>query len=420
MQVELINTLAQPLKTVSKFVARQETATGLGTSRFLMDTATNWVPKATFARSKADLAENTFLEFSESALVYFAPALVGEKIARKVFSSGLDKQAKNAISAPAVQIMKKAPELGKKVLPVKAAIALTALLIPLTEFCLNYFKNMFTLKLFKKGDFNNIANLENNEEEKANQEKVKKSAKKNITRAALVFAGSLALGGLLAAKGKDSKALQNLSEAILAPGTKFFKNSPKVRDFLDKYFSMDFNQQAGKLTLSKGQLTACVLIGGVGYFGAAKDRGKQNLLETAFRYPLVGLYVITGSELFEKGFKKLLQKAGKCTDLIGKNLETPKFEQLGELAKNLSKNSGKPVEQEFKRLAKQKAVISGVPFLFSIGFMGFFVAGISNLFTRFRHKKEQEKYMAQSSSFSNTLLFKDKGDVPEVYSNFFK
>ena len=60
--------------------------------------------------------------------------------------------------------------------------------------------------------------------------------------------------------------------------------------------------QNGKLCLSKGQLTTCVLVGGAGYFGASSDRGKENLKETATRFPLVALYVITGSELVEKGF----------------------------------------------------------------------------------------------------------------------
>ena len=48
------------------------------------------------------------------------------------------------------------------------------------------------------------------------------------------------------------------------------------------------------------------------------------------------------------------------------------------------------VEAEFKKLAKQKVLISGVPFLFSIGVMGFFVAGISNLFTRYRYNKDKK------------------------------
>ena len=147
-------------------------------------------------------------------------------------------------------------------MPAKAAIALSAMIIPLTEFTLNYFKNLFTLKTFKKADFNNIASLEKKEESKDYQKRVEKSAKKNILRAVGIFAGCLGLGALIAKRGQNSKALQGLSEAILAPGTKFFKNNAKKRDFFNKYFSLDFAQQDGKLVLSKGQLTSCVLIGG--------------------------------------------------------------------------------------------------------------------------------------------------------------
>lgn len=348
------------------------------------------MPKAVFSRSAADLAENTFLELSESGLVYFAPALIGEKITRKIFSKNLNSETKKLVSTPAVKLLANKTPVNKQVLPVKAAIALSAMLIPLTEFTLNYFKNIFTIKAFNKADFNNIAALENKTENKAFQDKVEKSAIKNIIRAASVFAGCLGLGALIAKKGADSKTLQNLSELILAPGSKLFKNNNKAKNFFNKYLSIDFAQQDGKLVLSKGQLTSCVLIGGAGYFGASKDRGKQNFLETLFRFPVVGFYIITGSDLFEKGFKKLLVKAGKCKETIRKNLEVPSFEELASLAKTYAVKNGTKAEDEFKKLAKQKTLISGVPFLFSIGFMGFFVAGISNLFTKYRFTKEQK------------------------------
>lgn len=390
MHITLINTLAQPLKSAAKFINHQEQASGLSTSRFIQDTGTCLLPKAVFSRSAADLAENTFLELSESGLVYFAPALIGEKITRKIFSKNLNSEAKKLVSTPAVKLLENKTPVNKQVLPVKAAIALSAMLIPLTEFTLNYFKNIFTIKAFNKADFNNIAALENKTENKAFQDKVEKSAKKNILRAASVFAGCLGLGALIAKKGADSKTLQNLSELILAPGSKMFKNNDKAKNFFNKYLSIDFAQQDGKLVLSKGQLTSCVLIGGAGYFGASKDRGKQNFLETLFRFPVVGFYIITGSDLFEKGFKKLLVKAGKCKETIGKNLEVPSFEELASLAKTYAAKNGTKAEDEFKKLAKQKTLISGVPFLFSIGFMGFFVAGISNLFTKYRFTKEQK------------------------------
>lgn len=388
MQVTLLNTLSPALRSAAKFINSQEQASGLSTTRFIQDTGTSLLPKAVFARSKADLAENSFLELSESMLVYFAPALIGEKVARNIFSRNLSKSEKSLVAESAVNLMKMNNAAAKKVLPVKAAIALTSLIIPLTEFTLNYFKNLFTLKVFKKGDFNSIANLNSDKEDSQKQKQVRKSAEKNIKRAAGVYGLLLAMAGLLASKGAKSKVLQNFSELILAPGSKLFKNNKKASAFLDKYASIDFSSQDGKLVLSRGQLTSCVVIGGVGYFGAAKDRGKQNFLETLYRYPLVGFYIITGSDLFEKGFKKLLVKSNKCKEIIGKDLKTPSFDELGDIAASLSKKNGTSVEAEFTKLVKQKALIFGVPFLFSMGVMGFFVAGISNLFTKYRYKRE--------------------------------
>ena len=262
-----------------------------------------------------------------------------------------------------------------------------ALTIPIVEFSLNYIKNLFTLKAFKQGDFNNIASLYKKSEDGEVQARVEKSARKNILRAGGAVALSIAGGVLMAKKGANSKVLQNIGETILAPGTKFFKKNEKARKFFDKYCGLDFNGENGKLALSKGQLTSCVMIGGLGYFGAAKDRGRQNFLETLFRYPLVGFYVITGSELFEDGFKGLLKKAGKCKEVIAKN---PAMTELPKLAEKLAAQRKTSIRAEYKRLAKQKAIINGVPYLFSIGVMGFFVAGVSNLFTKYRFVKSSK------------------------------
>lgn len=387
----LINTLPKTIKPAAKFVRHQEQASGLSTSRFIQDVTTCLIPKAVFSRSLADLTENTFLETSEETLIYFVPTILGERVARKVFSSGLDKNLKKEVATTGVELIEKNAKNNKKILPVKAAIALTAMAIPLTEFSLNYIKNLMTLKIFKKSDFKNIASLENNNEDIKHQQKVKNSAKKHIGLAASLYAGCLGLATLLATKGKNSKALQKVSEFIVAPGNKLFKNSPKAKNFVNKYMCMDFNSQNGKLCLSKGQLTTCVLVGGAGYFGASADRGKENLKETATRFPLVALYVITGSELVEKGFRKLLHRFGKCKDLIGDNLQVPKFEELGKLAEKLSKERKSSVENEYKSLVKQKVLISGLPYVFSIGVMGFFVAGMTTYFTKKRYQNAQKQ-----------------------------
>ena len=393
----LIDTLPRPLKAASRFVRHQEQASGLSTSRFVQDVSTCLIPKAVFSRSLADLTENTFLETSEEALIYFVPTILGERIARKIFSKNLESNLRDDVAKSGSELFEKAKtnpivkKNNKKILPVKAAISLCAMLIPLTEFSLNYIKNLMTLKVFKKSDFKNIASLEDTNENKEQQEKVKKSAQKHIGFAAGLYAGCLTLAALLATKGKNSKALQSISEYIVAPGNKLFKNKPKAKNFVNKYLNMDFNNQNGKLVLSQGQLTTCVLVGGCGYFGASSDRGKENLKETATRFPLVAFYVITGSSLVERGFKKILQKMGKCKDLIGKDLSVPKFDELGELAQKLSKQRCTSTEKEFKNLAQQKVLISGLPYIFSIGVMGFFVAGMTNYFTKRRYKKSQEK-----------------------------
>lgn len=377
------------LKIAGKICSIQEGGAGLSNIRFIQDSATGLVPKAVFARSKADLGENTFLELSESVLVYYCPAILGEGIFRKIFSKKLPKELKKQISTPAKDLLKTGKIIdNKKLIPVKAAIALGAFAIPLVEFTLNYIKNLMTLKVFKQADFNNIANLNKNKIENNEQaQKVEKSAKKNIKQTGLIYTGCLTLAGLIAAKGAKSKLLQNISEIILAPGTKFFKNNNRLENFCNKFLSLDFANDNGKLAMSRGQLTSCVLVGGAGYFGASKDRGKQNFLENLFRYPVVGFYIIYGNELLEKCFKKFLHKTGKCREVLNDKLEVPRFDELKNYAKKFDGNYNKI----YKKLLKQKILIAGVPLLFGIGIMGFFITKSSNLFTKFRYNRENKK-----------------------------
>ena len=388
MTNNLLNTLPLPLKLAGKFIAHNESASGLSTSRFIQDTTTQLVPKATFSRSKADLFENTFLETAESAVVYFLPQILGEKIFRKLFSKKLNSKQKSLVGK-SYEIIKNNPNKNK-IIPIKAAIALTSLIIPILVFTLNYFKNLLTIKAFKQSDFVNIASLDKKEEDKNKINKVKNSAYKNLIRAFIASALSVLGAILLAKKGSKSKKLMKFSEFILSPGDKISKKKKKIKDFINKYFCIDYTSENGKLNLSKGQLTSCVLIGGLGYFGASYDRGKENFVETLSRYPIVGLYVISGSELFENGFKRILKKSGKCKETIKNNLDVVKFDQLDNLAKNLSKQNNTDIKIEYKKLIKQKSLITLIPFIFSIGIMGFFVCAITNFTTKLRYKKEKE------------------------------
>ena len=387
MTNDLLNTLPLPLKLAGKFIAHNESASGLSTSRFIQDTATQLVPKVAFSRSKADLFENTFLETAESAVVYFLPQIFGEKIFRTLFSKKLNPEQKKLI-AQSYENLKNNPNKNK-IIPIKAAIALTSLIIPILVFTLNYFKNLLTIKAFKQSDFVNIASLEKKEEDQSKLNKVKNSAYKNLTRAFVASLLSILGAVLLAKKGNKSKKIMDICEFILSPGDKIVKNSRKLKKIINKYFCIDYTSENGKLNLSKGQLTSCVLIGGLGYFGAAYDRGKENFIETLFRYPIVGLYVISGSELFENGFKRILKKNGKCKETLKDDLEVVKFTELNKLAKNLADKNNTDIKNEYKKLIKQKSLITLIPFMFSIGVMGFFVCAMTNLSTRLRYKKEK-------------------------------
>lgn len=447
---ELIKTLPKKFKPVASYIKLHEAEGSLAHIRFAQDTIVNWVPKAIMSRSLTDFADMSFLEHAENLLVYYGGKLLGEGLFRKPYAKKLGEKLEQKVPIRAEKILsdnKISADDKKKLMPVKAAIAISALAIPLAEYSLNYIKNIMTLKFFKQADFNNIANLNKDKREDiAKQKQVRESSKKHIMLAAGLFIGCLGSSALLLRKGRDSKFLQSISETILAPGNKIFK--PKSNDkkaiakaaekakTFNKYFSIDFDSvdvkdkfgnlvkdkfgnTKKKLALSTGQLMACVLIGFAGYMGAAKDRGKQNMLEVLFRYPIVTFYVITGADLFIAGFKKLLGKTGKCKELLeaeaankkineqkiatgDENLiehEMPRLKDLPKLAEKLAAKKGiknevefkKAVEAEFEKLFKQKATIIGVPTLFSLIVMGFFVAGYSRLFTQYRYNKEKAK-----------------------------
>lgn len=435
---------AQSFKSLADgFLKMQE---NLSYTRFVQDTATNWVPKATFTRSKADLAEMSFLEFIESALFYFAPGILGALISKGLTSSkaisklipqdtpehlvkGLKTTLNKGLAQNVDEILtnKTLVEGGyaKKLLPLKAAIVLGCVGIPAAEYALSFAKNLFTLKVFKKADFNNIANLNKDQKEDEKlQKKVETSAKSHIKKAAIVSGAALVTGFIFAALGHKSNKLQKASEYILQPGAKISNgleklgvNSKKLQNFLKTYINFDFDFSGGKFALSKGQLAATVISGVFGYHAAAKDRGKLDELEMLTRVPLVAFYTIFGSSLFEKGFKYILHKTHKFTDLIqkeaGEFVKLPTRAELPVLAETIAKARKTLPEAELKRLTKEKAVISAVPFGFSLVFMGFLLSAISRFWTQYRYNKThnqphnlQEVYNSFTHNKKNNSTFK--------------
>lgn len=401
-QKNLMTSLTKTERGIAKFINLQESEADLSAQRIGQELITNTLPKSLFARSFVDLCDNAFREILENIIVYLGPKFVGEKIFRKACSKGVDNHLKETIAKPAAALLKENNIHNKKLMPIKAAIAVSALAIPLAEYSLSYVKNLFTLKMFKQADFNNIANLNKNKKENTeHQEKVKQSAKKHIKLAGEIFAGCLAFTALLATRGKNSTILNHISEAILAPGSKFFKKNEKAEKFVNKYFGLDFGSKeitdklgnkTKKLTISNGQITACVTAGFFGYTGAAKDRGKQDYKEVLYRFPLVGFYAISGNELFKDGFKKFIKKNNKCKELFEAEAQNegkmPKLTELDDFAKKLAVKNGTSAEAEFKKLFQQKTTLIGIPVLFGFTVMGLFVAGCSRYFTQYRYNQE--------------------------------
>lgn len=425
------NTLSGGAKLADLFIRSQE---NLSSTRFIQDTATNWLPKAIFSRSKADFAEMSFLEFLESGIFYFASPILGEKLFRNViFKNFQPKNLKSAINEQIPKSLKEIttnPNLSKAIknnaIASKAGIILACTAIPVAEYTLSFAKNLFTLKAFKKSNFNNIANLDKGKaekEDKKQQQQVEKSAKSHLKKAAVLSLAGVAAGSILALKGAKSDKLINLSKAIIEPGQALSKGisklgikNEKLNNTLSK-FSLDFSNNNGKLALGKGQLALTAILGLFGYSKAASDRGKLDVAEVWTRVPLVVFYTIFGSELFEKGFINILNKLGKCKDLIKKdakgNISIPKRTQLPEIAQKLAKQNKTLPENELNKLVKQKAFITGVPYAFSLLFMGFTLSAITRLWTQYRYNKQNKE------TKNDTLIFLGK-NLPEAFKSFSK
>lgn len=362
------------LKIARKYLEHTE---GVANSRFIQDTATNWLPKAVFTRSFADFGDMTFLEVIESGLFYFAPTSLG-----KLF--------KNAYS-------KTAPD--KSAQTKKAAIILGCTVIPAAEYGLSFAKNLFTLKVFKKSNFDNIANLnKDQQEDKSQQEHVEKSAKKHLKSAGIVSLVGLASSIVFAKYGHKSQVLQSASRFIIEPG-KYIANglkkvglhSEKSEKFLKKYITPDFAgvDEKGRFKLSQGQLLITTVAGFFGYSAAGKDRGKLDQYEVWTRVPFVVLYTVFGSALFDKAFNHIFIKKNIFSDVIKKDEKKStvivETKDLKALAEKIAKEKKTSFEAELNRLTKQKAVVSAIPYLFGIVFMGFFLAGITRFWTQYRY-----------------------------------
>ena len=417
-------------KYLDKFLKSQE---NLSHTRFIQGTLTNWFPKAVLSRSFVDFSEFTFLEFIESGIFYFAAPFFGEHLFRnKLFKAVQPKKIRENVVknlANSVDEIKKSnldKALKNRAITTKAGILLGCVTVPALEYALGFAKNLFTLKVFKVSDFNNIANLNKEKTVDLEQQKrVETHSKSVLLKSGLVSAAGI-LGGLaLAATGHKSKAALKFSEILLEPGANISKllhkvgvNSKKTDEFLKEYLKLDFVNNNGKFALSKGMLALTCTTGLFGYSSAAKDRGKLDFLEVWTRVPLVVLYTIFGSSILDSGFKKYLAKNGKFPDLVKKNQDgtianIPTRKELPKIAEALALKNKTNVNEELSKLIKQKSVITGVPFLFSLVAMGFTLSAISRIWTsyRYHHQTNPENTPPQEPKVANTSYFIPKSST---------
>lgn len=404
----LIDNIPNSLKFPKKFIESQES---LSYTRLIQDTATNWLPKAVFARSLADFGDMSFLEGVEDFIFYFSAPLLGQHVLKNLYPKLAPKNLQKKISEIIPEATKsilgnevlKKSEIGKRAITTKAGMILACTAIPAAEYGLSFAKNLFTLKVFNKSDFNSIANLEHNQETLEHQENLKKSAKRHLIGVGLVSAVGLAVGTLFAAFGHKSNAVQKISEKILTPYDSLTKIINKLRkkplypeqeEYIKDVVNLDFRHKVDengkpKLKLGQGFLGLTAISGFFGYKRAAKDRGKLDEYEVCTRVPIVVLYTIFGSDLFAHIYKNNLYKNHKYPDLINKNEHNllNKVPDLGELkgiAEKIAMTRKTNPQEELNRLVKEKAKITAVPYIFGITFMGFLLAGITRFWTQYR------------------------------------
>lgn len=396
---------------LDKFLKSQE---NLSSTRFIQGTLTNWFPKAVLSRSFIDFSEFTFLEFLESGIFYFAAPFFGEHAFRNgLFKAVQPKKIKDSVvknlsqSLDDINKSKLDKGLKNRLKTTKGGIILACITVPALEYALGFAKNLFTLKVFKVSDFNNVANLNKEKtEDNKQQERVEKHSKSVLLKTGLLSAAGIGSGLLLARFGHNSKVAVKFSEALLEPGEQISKllhklgiKSEKTDNFLKDYLKLDFANSNGKFALSKGQLAVTCITGLFGYSSAAKDRGKLDFYEVWTRVPLVVLYTIFGSSILDAGFKKILANKRKFPELIKRNKNgniapVPSRKDLDGIACKLAKQNKTTVQEELAKLIKQKSIITGVPFLFSLIAMGFTLSAVSRIWTKYRYD-HQHKFQEQ-------------------------
>ena len=177
-----------------------------------------------------------FRSFLESGIFYFAAPFFGEHLFRKgLFKKVQPKKVRDnvvknlALGVEKIKNSKLDKTLKNRLITTKGGLLLACITVPALEYALGFAKNLFTLKVFKVSDFNNVANLNKNKtENNEQQQRVEKHSKSVLLKTGLLSAAGVGSGLVLARFGHNSKTARKFSEILLEPGEQISKLLHKI------------------------------------------------------------------------------------------------------------------------------------------------------------------------------------------------
>lgn len=413
--VNLLRYLSVGQKVASRYILMDESTTGRASSAFIKDTVTVFGPKAVAARSVADLSEIAFLEFLESGLFYFAPALAGQFLfANLLKPNGLPKVADPALKGKSINWMQQSlPQLEKaladnvlshtqyrRVLASKAAVLLAAFVgVGMAgEYALSFGKNLMTQGLFKKSSFTSVANLSDQNETPAQERHVREKAHRRLRQV-----------------GALSAAILGAGLGIIAAGPRLQGGGLRLLERFVRKFDFAYNpaEKTFKYGLSGAQLTGIIIAGCVSYLDAARE--KLEFWESATRLLIVAPYLATKGTIFKtlaikwfgKKFPETLTKNEQGKTVL-KSFDAVVKEARQQVIQQLKKANTPLTEENIARaiartpIFKGKLVLSMGPILTAMATVGTGVSLIGRFFTQYRFARNQEQLSLANLTYAAT------------------
>ena len=382
-------------------------------AKFTQDTLSVWCPKIIIARSWAERTELTFLEFIESALFYFAPAVFGQYLFKEAMKQVSPLAKKPGLAKYLASPLKAIPKGSQKaLLPVKAGILLASGGVIAAEYSLSFVKNLLTENLFNKSDFSSVVALSNKSMKEGEVTPAHQKAHRRIKQSVGLAATLIGSGLALAAFGHRAKWLEKPLEKFVRNFdfsfngvTKTLKNGKKVQDAV--------------FGLSRTQMRMTILAGVLGYLDASRDHLEtleilSRVAAVVAPYLAFGADAISGA-MAKHWYKPLINHQHQVDHTIEERFLHKVF------GKNFIGNQWLTASQQIKSFQDLEPLKATSPelynslrnmklkhFFLSLGIgvvgVGIVVTKLNQLWTkeRFRQGKEQEQLRYQLDKLVNS------------------